>query len=59
MFTYFQTGYETYQIRGLANDEKPTDVENGAEYYAMDTGDYYYYDAPHMSWIKSESGRWL
>lgn len=40
---------------GLSTDSKPTDVENGAEYYAIDTGKIYRYDAENSTWYEGVS----
>lgn len=51
----------TYELRGLADDSKPTKVEenvvdNGSEFIEIDTGDVYMYDLDNTSWYKVRSG---
>lgn len=37
---------------GVSTDAKPLDVENGAEFREIDTGDRYRFDAENKVWIK-------
>ena len=57
MITYNQTGYGTASLSGLSTDEKPNGKENGEEFYEIDTGDYYYWDAENETWVKSLTGK--
>lgn len=43
---------ETYDLRGLSTDEKPTSkyVGNGSTFIEMDTGKVFMYDAEHKIW---------
>jgi len=34
-------GSTNFKLQGLSTDDKPTDVENGATYHAIDTGEEY------------------
>ena len=38
-------------FRGLSTDTKPTNVDNGAEFLEIDTGDIYYYNAAGAAWV--------
>ena len=45
----------TYELRGLADDSKPTKVEenivdNGSVFIEIDTGDVYLYDLESETW---------
>jgi hypothetical protein len=37
---------------GLSTDTKPTDVDNGSEFRALDTGKLYYFDAENVEWCE-------
>ena len=39
------------KLVGLSTDTMPSDVANGSELFAMDTGATYYYDADSETWI--------
>ena len=44
------------ELRGLADDEKPTTInggaiENGSEFLEIDTGDLYYFNEDDTEWI--------
>jgi len=58
MITYNQTGYGTASYNGLSTDVKPTaGLENGTEFYEINTGDYYYWDEENSQWVKSATGK--
>ena len=45
------------ELRGLADDEKPTTInggaiENGSEFLEIDTGDLYYFNEDDTEWVK-------
>ena len=40
---------------GLSTDDKPLEVENGSEYYAIDTGKIYRFDAENQTWYEGAS----
>lgn len=44
------------ELRGLADDEKPTTInggaiENGSEFLEIDTGDLYYFNEDDTEWV--------
>lgn len=45
------------ELRGLADDEKPTSINggaiiNGSEFLEIDTGDLYYFNEDDTEWVK-------
>ena len=45
------------ELRGLADDEKPTTINggaiiNGSEFLEIDTGDLYYFNEDDTEWVK-------
>ena len=42
-------GYST-EYRGLSTDSKPTNVENGAVFFEMDTSKVFMFDYDHQVW---------
>lgn len=40
------------KYRGLSSDTKPTDAPNGSEFYEVDTGSVYVFDAEGAQWCK-------
>ncbi len=42
-------------FRGLSTDDKPLNVDNGAEFLEMDTGDIYYFNQDALVWVKGGS----
>lgn len=50
--------YSTSRISKFAGrsiDDKPTNVENGAEYKEIDTGRIYMFDAENIKWIEKKT----
>lgn len=49
--------YITAELRGLADDTKPTEIngkkiDNGSTFVEIDTGDVYLYDLENQEWKK-------
>ena len=54
MISYAKLGLQditpVYEIYGLSDDTKPSDVPNGSKYTAIDTACVYLYDAENGTW---------
>lgn len=56
MITLYRPAYYTApragSYVGKSTDEKPVNVENGATFTEVDTGETYRYDKQNQTWIK-------
>lgn len=62
MITLYRPAYcrahRTPKFAGLSTDTKPLNVDNGAKYVEIDTGDVYFFDASTGTWLGGTAVIW-
>lgn len=58
MITLYRAAYQderrSSEFAGISTNPKPTDIENGAKFYEIDTAKTYRFDKENSAWIEQK-----